>query len=378
MEDILILFLNNIIPDMKGTELDLTYIKFVFSDEALEEMAKYNIESVDYLRKIKKEYETEIKNNEDVYIKVNDYKSFFFLLKEITMAFDNTQYGRLRDCYELLESIWLKMSPDDINNINLFLKKQLIFLRNANLIPYHYKFYKNYQDIPVYYRNRSNTEWFETANNILFSFERKNNKNNDILQNDYYYHLPSIHYALTKENGNGVCYIYGIQNIEKEKDEVLKERIQPLRRKLRNKYVSPDFIIALKLFIDLLADNHIYTIKVPLLQVFNYPYHKHLSRKIKKAYEGYENKEELERKLKEGSRENMVLFYEHTKKMYEKFVGKEDIISKNKTERLVEAFMVMSEKYDNIEFLTDSFIESDYLLINIKRTDKKTKQYLKS
>ena len=33
----------------------------------------------------------------------------------------------------------------------------------------------------------------------------------------------------------------------------------------------------------------------------------------------------------------------------------------------------MQEKYDNIEFLNDPFIESDYLVIKVKKELKKTK-----
>ena len=58
--------------------------------------------------------------------------------------------------------------------------------------------------------------------------------------------------------------------------------------------------------------------------------------------------------------------------MYYRFVDKQDIISKNKTERLLNTFLVMNEKYDNIEFMNDPFIEDDYLSVKTK-VNKKTK-----
>ena len=371
MEDIIKTFLNQTIKDMNSQEFNLPYIKFVFADEALDIFSKYNKETTNYLRNVKKEYETNIKNNEDIYIKVDDYKKFFFLLNEIIMAYCNTEYRQLRDPSNYIRSIWLRMSPGDINDVNNFLKNQLIFLKTNKVIPYYPVLYGLYEDkYPIYYQNKTNEDWFETNNRITFSFERDDDKKDSIIPIKRYYYLPSIHYALTKENNNRVCYIYGIQNIEKEKDPILKEKLEPTKDKLLNAYVSPDFVLALKLFIDLLDDKKIYTIKIPLLQVYNYSYHKHLSRKIKKNYDAYEDKEELEKKLQEGSRDNMVLFYEHTKKMYDKFVDKEELISKNKTERLVETFMVLNEKYNNIEFLNEPFIESDYLIVKIKKNKK--------
>ncbi len=372
MEEIITEFLDHTIPDMKDIEYDLTYIKFVFTDEALNEMDKYNKETVNYLRKTKNEFKNNPYNQEDIYIKVDDYNKFFYLLSELVSTYQKKENRKLLNSFNYIKSIWLRMGPSDINNVNEFLKKQLIFLHNYDLLPYYPKLYKEYNGIPVYYQNKANDDFFETDYNITFSFVREDTTDDFPIR--YSYNLPSIHYALRKENDSGVCYIYGIQNIKPIKDEILKEKIQPLRKQLRNKYVSADFILALKIFIDFLKDKHISIIKVPLLQVFNYSYHEHLSKNSKIRMDSYENKEELEKRYDSGDKSPIVLAYIHDKKNYERFFDKEDSISKNKTERLVEIFMVLNEKYDDIEFLDDTFIEDENLVIRIKNVNKKTKK----
>ena len=67
------------------------------------------------------------------------------------------------------------------------------------------------------------------------------------------YDFPAIHFALAKENNHPTCFLYGIQQqpIE-QRNEDIKEYIQPIRKQLRNKYVSSDTLIALSLFFDFL------------------------------------------------------------------------------------------------------------------------------
>ena len=173
------------------------------------------------------------------------------------------------------------MSPSDINDVNSFLEKQLSFLYYDDILPYDKSYFKKYDDMDIYYQNMDNEEWFETNNNITFSFVKNNNDTFSI------YDLPSIHYAFNKENNVDICYIYGIQNISNEKNDIIKEKIKPLKKQLQNKYVSQDFVLSLKLFIDFLRENEIYTIKVPLLQVFNYQYHENLSKSVEHSYYSY-------------------------------------------------------------------------------------------
>ena len=392
MEEIIKQFLTKTIPDMNSMEFDLPYIKFVFDDKGLEEMSKYinNVEydnelekmknSIAYLKDIKNNYQKDLQNEEDIYIRIDDYQKFFFLLNEIVKTYASKEHRRLLQSINFIKSIWLRMSPSDIEDVNTFLEKQLSFLKYDDILDYHKNLYKKYQEFDIIYENKSNEDWFETNNHIDFSLRRKveikEDKSNFLSlfkDNDKYYDFPSIHYAFNIENDNPVCYIYGIQNIDNNrKDEIIKENIQDIKKQLRNKFVSSDFILSLKIFIDFLNDNNIKNIKVPLLQVFNYAYHKHLSDSLDDAYQAYtlEEKLDLEQSYKSGDRSDKVLDYIHDKKMYNKFTNKQDMISKNKTERLINTFLIMQEKYNNIEFINDPFIEGDYLMIKISELEK--------
>ncbi len=380
MNEIIKQFLTRTIPDMNSREYDLPYIKFVFNDEAINEMEKLSkSESINYLKQIQMDYKNGIKNEEDIFIVIKDYQKFFNLLDKIVRTYAKREYRGLLENIDFIRSIWLRMSPSDIEDVNSFLERQLNFLNYDERFKYQEEFYKKYDEFDITYQNKCNTEWFETNNYLAFAISRKT-KSEGIDEylglpcSYHYYKLPAIHYAFTKENDEMVCYIYGIQNMMNAlKDEEIKKRIQPLRKELSNKYVSPDFVISLKLFVELLNEYNVTNIKVPLLQVFNYTYHNHLSDSISDSYLSYgDEREELEKNYLEGNLTDKVLDYIHDKNMYYRFVDKQDIISKNKTERLVNTFLVMNEKYDNIQFMNEPFIEGDHLLIKIK-TNKKIK-----
>ena len=301
MKEIISHFLNETIPDINSNVYNLSFIKFVFNNDALIEMSKYNEYTASYLKEIKENYDKGLNYDEIIYIKIEDYKKFFDLLKKIVLNYNKKKYKRLYNSLDIMRSIWLRMSPSDINDVNSFLEKQLSFLYYDDILPYDKSYFKKYDDMDIYYQNMDNEEWFETNNNITFSFVKNNNDTFSI------YDLPSIHYAFNKENNVDICYIYGIQNISNEKNDIIKEKIKPLKKQLQNKYVSQDFVLSLKLFIDFLRENEIYTIKVPLLQVFNYQYHENLSKSVEHSYYSYENKEELEKKYFDGNRDDIVL-----------------------------------------------------------------------
>ena len=86
--------------------------------------------------------------------------------------------------------------------------------------------------------------------------------------------LPDIYFEIIEEDGRNVCYISAIQDrkhIVKWFDEKsAEEDLSPIKRQLRNKYVNYRFVLALEIFIQVLRENGIYDIKVPLLQLFNY------------------------------------------------------------------------------------------------------------
>ena len=179
------------------------------------------------------------------------------------------------------------------------------------------------------------------------------------------------------EDGRNVCYIYAIQNhkhVSKCFDKKsAKEDLLVVKKQLKNKSINYKFILTLEFFIQILKENGIYDIKVPLLQLFNYDYHISMSEEFKKRMVYFEEK------VRKGKIPSDDTIYEQIKEVYDNVVDKEDIISKNKTEKLVETFMLVEEKFQDIEILSEPFIEDENLLVKVLdiSKDKSLKRILK-
>ena len=126
-------------------------------------------------------------------------------------------------------------------------------------------------------------------------------------------------------------------------------------------------------------DNGMKDIEIPTLQVFNYMYHEHLSDNIKNNYNSYtdEEKQELEKSFEEGKRDDKELDYIHTKGMVSRFVDKEDIISHNKTERLIETVYELINLNPSIELVSEPFINGENMVLHLNGKTDILKDYNK-
>lgn len=402
-------FCLKLLNDFNDSIYNLSYLKFVFNDSDQETIINYlenlksqknnlrhgiktNIsnrdissEEIDRTIKLIKELKKEfVKGHSEnaIFIEVPEGKEFFKLLDELMTIFDDSSELNNFNAIALLRSIWLRMGPSDINDVNTFLKKQIAFIKNDYLIPSYEIDLEQIDNLSISYLNHGNEAWFETNRHIKLFIKRKVGE--EIIddwfgpENIYkYYTLPVIHCAFIKEDNEPTCYLYGIQFLNKneiKKDEEIDTIIHEEKKRLRNKYVSPDFIIALKIFIDLLKTKGITTIKVPLLQVFNYEFHKRLSDRYQKEMSIYNNQEikDLD-SLNDSSYKKEE--YENIKNLYDKYAGKEDIISTNKTERLINTFYLVSEFYDSLDIITEPFVESDNLVCKIRYQKEKNKSH---
>ena len=372
MKDIKKIFLTKTIPDFLSPEVDMPYIKFVFDEETLDSFEscldksdndsyQKGLKSIEYLTNIRKEANDK---KDDTYIYVHDSERFFWLLEKIIEIYKKYPERKLHKSYNFIRSIWLRMGTSDIQNVEKFLERQAFFLKNDFLLQDYKELYTLTNDEVLAYHINNNDDWFETNRNIVFSIRRTPE---DYMEGPYDYDFPAIHFALAKESGIPTCFIYGIQSLMGSHNNTIKEELQPVKKELRNKYVSADFIISLSLFLDYLYDIGIKNIEVPGMQVFNYPYHEHLSSSINDSYSSYtdSDKEELEILYEQGDRSDKVLDYIHTKSMVPRFVGKEDSISYNKTERLIYTFSELMSKSNSIEIISEPYIQSDNMKIKI-------------
>ena len=386
MENIRELFLTKTIPDLLSSEFDMPYIKFVFDKETLIGLKDYldkkdantyykGLKSIEYLFDIYNDQEEG--RIDELSIQVHDSNKFFNLLEEIIKAYSKGEYYALVKPYNFIRSIWLRMGIKDINNVEEFLERQLKFIENDKLLTGFNTICELSENESLVYSIGNNEDWFETNKNISFGIYKDGE---DIFDTKRYY-FPAIHYGLSKENNVPTCFIYGIQTLNTyfSKDKTIKEKLQPIRKKLRNKNVSSDFIIGLSSFLDFLYDNGIKDIEIPTLQVFNYMYHEHLSDNIKNNYNWYsdEEKQELEKSFEEGKRDDKELDYIHTKGMVSRFVDKQDIISHNKTERLIETVYELINLNPSIELVSEPFINGENMVLHLNGKTDILKDYNK-
>ena len=360
MENIRKFFVNEIASNFMSLEYNMPYIPLVFDDKTLEELYSYldkgnqikyenGKKYLDYLKNIKNKQDQRI---DDIYIPVHDTKEFFNLLQELTKYSKSLTY------------LWLRMGVDDTQNVERFLKRQISFSKNYSILKPYKEILSLGEHRVVAYSIDTNREYYEADRHITFMIR---NSTQDIFDLPKDYEFPGIFFGLTKENNKATCYIYGIQNLSNCKDINIKDDLQPVRKQLRNKYVSADFLIGLSLFLDYLYDLNVVDIVIPTLQIFNYQYHKQLSDSISNSFDSYseEDKRKLEELYAQGDRSDKVLDYIHTKKQVDRFVNKQDLISHNKTERFVQMFYELQHLFNSFDIISTPFIEGENLIIKL-------------
>lgn len=354
------LFLNDTIPEI-ASEDEVPKLNIIFEEEAYEyfryvmenpytedgwiipNLEKENIQKLRFL-------------NDDESCPtaiIRDYQMFFYYLMEIV----NQQlrlyeiYGERRSarnhCKCYMKRFWLRMGLEDFTNVEQFLERELTFIQNNN---FEYlrlekkitEFYGN----DVYLCSRLGTTFDESTRQMAFWIQTQDKKKHD---------LPYIHYGITEENGKKVCYIFGVQN------KFLRERIPKVERTLyklneviEEENVHPSRVLVLQLFLSLLRKNNITHIKVPLLQGLNYRYHEIYSQNIKERYTKWDkNRIEEFQCLRGFHLKREINDYENDQIDYIRFVDKQDMISKLKTENLINLFMEVLHQDPELELLND-------------------------
>ncbi len=375
MERIKKIFLTKTIPDFLDKEFDMPYIKFVFNEETLKELSdslivemqnNYNnydkvdnkiyikgLKSILYLWKNRLEYQN---GSDDIFIHVNDSSSFFSYLQELIALYSKRSNSALMNPDNFIRSIWLRMGTTDIENVEIFLRRQIAFIKNESIIDEYKEFASLNDEDVLAYRINENKDWSETNKNIVFSIRRSRLNSSpgnffdfDFLLTQKDYDFPAIYFGLVRENERNTCYLYGIHEVNHSiKYEEIKQFIQPVRKKLRNKYVSADFLIALSLFFDFLYKNGVTNVIVPTLQVFNYQFHENLSKFLKEQLNSFSDEEKNK-----------------MKNVYAKYIDRQDDISYSKTERLIYTIMELVDRYPTLSFSSYPFMESKNIHITI-------------
>ena len=244
------------------------------------------------------------------------------------------------------DGLWLRMTPQDCNNIHGFLERQIGFLYNTCYL-------NNLEEIPydkyiITASNKVNDDMFETFNRMCFKIQDKENE-------DLVYELPSIHYGIVDENYKKVCYIYAIQNMATGcQDKKIARTLYHINKGVEKPIIPPSFVLAMKTFIDILKSKNITEIRVPLLEVLNYGYHQMITEEYGKRFETEWPNEKVQNIFEENDQYE-INHYNIDKKIHDNYVSKEDAISKSKTEVFASIFYRLQEQYDDIDIDVNDF-----------------------
>ena len=291
----------------------------------------------------------EYKGNIPVMI-INNYKEFFNLLRQIyerdiELFLRRTDYSGF-PVYEkdnLFKEIWLRMTPEDFNHPEYFLKKQALMIKDETFHKFDKETYLGklsfLDNNIICTKNGIARTWDENFREFQFIIYDKEYYHNNELFNRPHYTLPVIRYGIYEKEGKKICSIGSIQNKNYEKDEEkgLKRRINREKYKINKEIndsevltVEPNSILTLSLFINLLHQEGITDIEIPGMYVLDYEYHEKRNKVILKEFKKEWEDEKRREKFSKWYQQNLI----YMDKNYEK----QDLISEIKTERFIRIF----------------------------------------
>lgn len=332
-----------------------------FIDEKLKEQLRNKlIGRIDYKR-VMDAINPEGSREEDIpVVIVNDYKSFFDNLSKLFSIyvdeyFKRTTYKRFPKAEKeyFLEDIWVRATPEDFQNPEEFLRRQIEMEENSIFDEY----LEEQRIGPLDFLDNN----ILCAKNGYTGIHEEMGKEMQFTIYDKVFYdmdlprkpcvtLPLVRYGIYEKNGKLVCRIGSIQNKELMKEPVVSE--EALSKKFeRVKYkanegttkeeqeqVETKKLLSLALFINMLHEKNITEIEVPSFYVLDYNYHikfgSILDNDLKTLWTMYD--------IRKYNYE-----YRQQKEYAGRVIGKEDLISKIKSEKFLSTIMRILKHYPN-------------------------------
>ena len=330
------------------------------SDESF--FAELEEEHQQILRKLKEKSANNINMTQPIMI-VNDYKRFFELLRQfyerdIELYFLRTQMTAFpvyekNNCFE---QIWLRATPDDFNNPEEFLRKQVEMINDRTLEKYDEETCLGkvgfLDDNLICVKNEIARTWDENSREFEIKIYDKKYYNNTKLFNKPHFKLPVIRYGIYEKDGKKVCYIGSIQNksisladAESNKKEEINKKVRrnsyKVNKDVSEEYkdnVDPKSILALSLFIDILNQEGITDIEIPCMYVLDYEYHEKRSKELIKDFNN---------KWTEDRKKELPSIYQEEKNYLNHNYNKQELISEIKSEGMIRKFQRILYHYSN-------------------------------
>ena len=353
--DLIQIFLSYSIYDIKN-EREMPNINFIFNEDGydlLNSVIKDNehrlhhstIEDLDYLKTHS--------NDDCISLVINDAFIFFKYLTDIVNESLKLfrEYGDNVNAREttryLLRRIWLRMGINDIQNVELFLKNQLEFIKDRTFNIKENEQISEYEGEKVLVKTKPSELWDESTRSMIFTLENESES----------YELPHILYDI---NEDGICYVFGVQSAQVEKSKRIERKLYKLNKGIDNPNIHPSKVLSMLLFINELKKKNISKIVVPSMQVLSYDYHILLSKQAKKNY--LEMKKEYEKNPEDiylkGRLDYLENWFNH---VYEK----QDLISYLKTEELFNLIYRLTFHDPDIEITNEVNIQGDSINISL-------------
>ena len=298
------------------------------------------------------------RNNTISVMVVSDYKSFFEGLRQyysevIDLYWKRTTYTsfpvyEMENCFT---DIWLRATPDDFNNPENFLKKQVLLAKDKTLEKYDEEVsfgrIPEFGDNVLCVKNGYARTWDEALREFQITIYDKEHYDNEQLIYKPQYTLPVIRYGVYENNGKKVCYIGSIQDNSNLHSgglhDVLKKKVERSKYRVNQNIdgeeiqgIEPKQVIALSVFFNLLSREGITEYEIPSLPVLDYDYHIKRNEKLLRKFN-----ERWDAEMIEGFPSG----YARDKSYLERNYGKEDLVSKIKTERLMKTMVRMLQHY---------------------------------
>ena len=271
-KELIELFVICCIPSIKG-ENEIPNINFIFDNNGMR--------LFDYVKKNpfkKEDYWTPSITDENLIllkpennrnpnsktIIIKDPVLFFELLVDIVNEQIKLFKEYNRHCNErnitmsLLVRIWLRMDENDFIDVISFLKKELSFYKDRTLDKYKEETYiTTFEGIKSFAEVSANESWDETTRSMNFRLE----------ENDNTHTISRVLYDIKEENGQRICYIYGVQNnLFNITNKKIERKLYKLNKGIENPRVHPNQLYSLILFLEILKREGITYIKVPMNQ----------------------------------------------------------------------------------------------------------------
>ena len=382
-ENVALEFVTSIMEEILFNENEV-YFKFDFREkEALDfiqkQLNKYTRKNDAFKEgsdKIMNALKEGVKDNEETPVMVvRDYKKFFEYLrqiyeKNIELYFQRTENTSFPK-YEMINcflDIWLRATPADFNNPELFLKKQADMMKDTTFKKYDDETVLGeapfLKDMIITVKNSVSRTWdeaFRQMDIVIYDKERFEDPNARYVPR---YLLPVIRYGIYEKDGKKVCHIGSIQNasLRHDKNDVYKK----LNRKkftvndeVPEEYtdrIEPKNILALSIFVSMLNKENITDIEVPSMYVLDYQYHEIRNRNLL---------EKFNKKWTPELQKSESTWFEIEKDILKTSCASPDLVSEIKTERLIKNFERVLFHFPKGKITSFPDDADNYLHINI-------------